>query len=157
MGDHLERIEGLTVWAAAGGGTRDAVETIAISNNQIVMGLIALVGTSIAALVFTIRNNSIGKSIAQDASDVSAAVNHKETGDLSLYRLADANSRKLDDVITKQAEFDRKWGNLPADMGDAVGLVELIHGMDKRIAQIQAQLLEHIEWEMAVKWKEGTS
>ena len=125
-------------------------------DDQVILALIAVIATSIAALVFTIRNNSLGKSIAQDASDVSAAVNHKETGELSLYRLADTNSRKLDDVIAKQAEFDRKWGNLPADMGDAVGLAEMLHGMDKRIAQIQAQLLEHVEWEMAVKWKEGT-
>lgn len=141
----------------ADGGVNETIGTISDTNDQIIMALIAIIATSIAALVYTIRNNSIGKSIARDASDVSAAVNHKDTGELSLYRLADANSRKLDDVIAKQSEFDRKWGNLPADMGDAVGLSEMIHGMDKRIAQIQAQLLEHVEWEMNVKWKEGTS
>jgi Na+-translocating ferredoxin:NAD+ oxidoreductase RnfG subunit len=125
-------------------------------DDQVILALIAVIATSIAALVYTIRNNSLSRTVAKETSEINSAVNHKETGELSLYRLADANSRKLDDVIAKQAEFDRKWGNLPADMGDAVGLVELIHGMDKRIAQIQAQLLEHVEWEMAVKWKEGT-
>jgi hypothetical protein len=42
-------------------------------------------------------------------------------------------------------------------MGDAVGLVELIHGMDKRIADLQGQIVEHVAWEMSQKYpKEGT-
>jgi len=133
------------------------VPTTAIeSHDQVVLALIAIIATSIAALVYTIRNNTLGRDIARDTREVNAAVNHKDTGELSLYRLADANTRKLDQVIEKQAEFDRKWGNLPAEMGDAVGLAELIHNMDRRISQIQAQLIEHIEWEMAVKHKEDT-
>jgi hypothetical protein len=137
-------------------GVKDTVSSIADTHDQIILALIAIIATSIAALVYTIRNNSLGKAIAKDASDVSVAVNHKETGELSLYRLADANSRKLDDVIAKQSEFDRKWGNLPSEIGDAVGLSEILHGLDRRLDEIQGQLVEHVAWEMAQKYpKEG--
>ena len=135
--------------AAADGGVRGTIESVANTHDQIILALIAIIGTSIAALVYTIRNNGLGQSIAKDAREVNAAVNHIGPNDLRLY---DVIAR----IEAKQDEFDRKWGNLPAEMGDAVGLVELIHGMDKRIAIIQAQLVEHVAWEMSVKYpKEG--
>ena len=129
-----------------------AIQAVTDTDNQVILALIAIVGTSVAALVYTIRNNTIGKAIALDAAEVNAAVNHKDTGELSLYRLADANTRKLDQVIAKQEAFDKAWGNLPAEMGDAVGLVELLRGIQRDISLIQSQLVDHVEWEMSVKY-----
>ena len=129
-----------------------AIQQVADTHDQVILALIAIVGTSVAALVYTIRNNTIGKAIALDAAEVNAAVNHKDTGELSLYRLADANTRKLDQVIAKQEAFDKAWGNLPAEMGDAVGLVSLIGDIKRDISLIQSRLVEHVEWEMSVKY-----
>lgn len=125
---------------------------VSVNSDQIIMALIALIGTSIAALVYTIKNNNMGKGIAKDAAQVNAAVNHKDTGELSLYRLADASTRKLDVVIAKQEAFDKAWGNLPPEIDDAVGLVGLLHGMREDISAMQSQLAEHVEWEMSIKW-----
>ena len=120
--------------------------------DQITLALIALIGTSIAALVYTIKNNAMGKGIAKDAAQVNASVNHKDTGELSLYRLADANTRKLDQVIAKQEAFDKAWGNLPPGMDDAVGLVEVLHALSRDVQQVRAAIAAHVEWEEGVKW-----
>ena len=127
-------------------GVKDTVSSIADTHDQIILALITLIGTSIAALVFVIRNNSLGKSIAKDAAEVNSAVNHTEYGEHRLYDVV----RRIE---SKQDEFDRKWGNLPADMGDAVGLVELIHTMDRRISEVHNDLLAHVAWEEAMGQK----
>ena len=114
-------------------------------HDQVILALIALIGTSIAALVYTIRNNALGKGIAVDAAEANRAVNNVGPGE---HRLYDLVSR----IEVKQDAFDKAWGNLPAEMGDAVGLVSLLHGMRRDISTIQTQLAEHVEWEMSIKW-----
>ena len=132
----------MTVWAAAA--------TVTDQDDQIILALIAIVATSIAALVYTIRNNSLGKAIARDTAQVNDAVNHREFGERRLFEI-------VKQIEAKQDEFDRKWGNLPAEMGDAVGLAELIHGMSKRIDKIDTDLTDHVKWEQDVqgKYREG--
>ena len=120
------------------------------SDNQIVVGLVALLGTVIATFVVAIRNSAGIKTAAEQSAQASAAVNHTQYGERRLYDLV----KKIEE---RQDDFDRKWGNLPAEMGDAVGLVELLHGMDHRIAEIQAQLIEHVAWEMSQKYPKGES
>ena len=115
------------------------------NHEQVILAIIAVLATCVAGLVYVV------KAYGQ-AKQTNAAVNHRDTGELSLYRLADSNSRKLDDVIAKQAEFDRKWGNLPAEIGDAVGLNETLHDMNRRLDDIQTQLVDHVAWETEVKW-----
>jgi len=90
-----------------------------------------------------------------EARQVNSAVNHKDTGELSLYRLAHSNSEKLDEVIAKQAEFDRKWGNLPPQIGDAVGLFGVLHDMGSQLDELDARLRAHDEWERATKFEKG--
>jgi len=119
-------------------------------DDQIMLAIVAVLGTLIATFAYVVRNGGYARTAAQQSTQTNAAVNHTEYGE---HRLYDVVKR----IEQKQDEFDRKWGNLPAEMGDAVGLVEMIHGMDKRISAIQAQLIEHVEWEMNVKYpKEGT-
>ena len=117
--------------------------------------VIALVGalTAVIALLGVVLRSKLAV-IATDTAEVNAAVNHKDTGELSLYRLADSNTRKLDQVIEKQSEFDRKWGNLPAGIGDAVTLAQTLHDMDLQIHAIHNELVDHIAWESA-KYEEG--
>jgi uncharacterized membrane protein len=127
------------VWAAAGEeGVRSTVDAISATDDQIVLALIAIISLSIGALVYTIKNNSLGK-------DINKAVNNVGPGEHHLIDL-------IKQIKDKQEEFDKKWGNLPDDMDDAVGLVELIHGMDKRISGIQGELREHVAWEMNAKY-----
>ena len=114
----------------ADGGVNETIGAISDTHDQIILALIAIIATSIAALVYTIRNNSIGKTVVKETSEINAAVNHTEYGE---HRLYDVVKR----IEAKQDDFDRKWGNLPSDIGDAVGLVELLHGMDKRIISIE--------------------
>jgi hypothetical protein len=111
------------------------------SHDQIMLGIVALLGTLIATFAYVVRNGGYARTAAHASTEANKAVNNVGPGE---HRLYDVIGR----IEAKQDEFDRKWGNLPADMGDAVGLAELIHGMDKRISQIQAQLVEHVQWEM---------
>jgi hypothetical protein len=127
------------VWlAVAGDSVRDTVTSVADQNDQIIMALIALIGTSIAALVYTIRNNSLGKTIAKDAYEANKAVNNIGPGE---HRLYDIVTR----IEAKQDDFDRKWGNLPDDMDDAVGMAELLHSMQRTILEIGLKLDQHVE------------
>jgi len=119
-------------------------------DDQIMLAIVAVLGTLIATFAYVVRNGGYARTAAQQSMQTNAAVNHTEYGE---HRLYDVVKR----IEQKQDEFDRKWGNLPSEMGDAVGLVELIHGMDKRIVELQGQLAEHVAWEMAVKYpKEDT-
>ena len=117
------------------------------------IGLVAALTDVIGLLGYVIRSKL--STISDDTAQVNAAVNHKETGELSLYRLADSNSKKLDEVIAKQAEFDRKWGNLPPEIDNAVGLNEVLHDMNQAITQVQAELRQHVAWEMGQKYPKG--
>jgi hypothetical protein len=118
------------------------------AENQVVLAVIAVLATSVAGLVYVVKAYG-------EAKQVNSAVNHKDTGELSLYRLAHANSEKLDEVIAKQAEFDRKWGNLPPQIGDAVGLFGVLHDMGSQLDEVQAELRQHVAWEMSQKYPKG--
>jgi hypothetical protein len=138
--------------AGNGSGGGGAMDTLQDSHDQIILALIAIISVSIGALVYTIKNNALGKDIAKNAYEANKAVNNIGPGEHRLYEV-------IARIEAKQDEFDRKWGNLPADMDDAVGLAELLHGMDQRVAriegkqdQMQGQLIEHVAWEMAQKY-----
>jgi hypothetical protein len=105
--------------------------------NNIVMALIAIIATSIAALVYVIKNNVLGKSISKDASEANKAVNNIGPGEHRLYDV-------IKSIETKQAEFDRRWGNLPDNIDDAVSLSETIHDIHISIKNIDTKLDAHI-------------
>ena len=107
-------------------------------HTQEFIALIALVGTSIGALVYTIKNNRLGK-------DINRAVNNVGPGEHHLIEL-------IQQIRAKQEEFDKKWGNLPGDMDDAVTLAGTIHDIHTAIATMKNELREHVEWEMSQKY-----
>lgn len=116
---------------AAGGGESDAIQHFSAPEHvQIIFALIAIVATSIGALVYTIKNNKLGR-------DINKAVNNVGPGEHHLIDL-------IKQIKDKQDEFDKKWGNLPDDLDDAVGVVEVLRGMDRRISGIQGELRAHI-------------
>jgi hypothetical protein len=123
-----------------GTGMREAVQVLGDDNDQIILALIAIIATSIAALVYTIKNNGLGK-------DINRAVNNVGPGEHHLIDL-------IKQIRVKQEEFDKKWGNLPEEMDDAVGLVELLHNMDARIKKLDQDIADHVAWEMQAKYKE---
>ena len=122
-----------------------AIDAVTDSDNQVILALIALIGTSIAALVYTIRNNVIARQIAVDASEANKAVNNVGPGEHRLYEV-------ISRIESKQDAFDKAWGNLPAEMANAVALVDLVRGIRRDVAEIQVELKGHIDWEQSVKW-----
>lgn len=129
-------------------GTNGTVETIAHSNDQIVLALITLVGTSIAALVFIIRNGRVAATAADDAATAAAqstaansAVNHTGEG---AHRLWDMVAHIRDDVASlkkDQAQFDSHgWETLPADFNTAVGMTTTIRDLQNGHAAVNEKL-----------------
>lgn len=103
------------------------------SDDQIILALIALIGTSIGGLVYVIKTFSLGKETAKDAKEANKAVNNIGPDQTRLY---DMVAR----IEAKQDEFDRRWGNLPPEMDDAVGLAGVLTEIHRRQDEIQRKL-----------------
>jgi hypothetical protein len=137
------------MWAVAGGeGVRDTVQGIAVSNDQIVMALIALVGTSIAALVFVIRNGRLAQTAADDAAiaarqatAANSAVNNVGPGKHNLYDMVE---RIHDDVVELKGDQDQYdshgWETLPPDINTAVGLTTTIRDLQNNHKAVNEKL-----------------
>jgi hypothetical protein len=142
----------------SGEGVRATVDAVAASSDQIMLALIALVASSIAALVFVIRNGRVARGAADDATiaavqatAANAAVNNVGPGKHTLYEMveridkrsadtsvkvaglsSDMRAIKSDVTILKrdQDEYDSHgWGTLPVDLGTAVGLTTTIRDL----------------------------
>jgi hypothetical protein len=119
------------------------VEGAIAGHDQIMLGLVAVLGTLAGVLVVAIRNGNVVKIAAQQATEANKAVNNVGPGE---HRLYDVISR----IEAKQDDFDRRWGNLPEEMDDAVGLAELLHEMRREIRETRGELREHVAWEMTM-------
>ena len=108
------------------------------AHDQIILALIAIVATSVAGLVYIIKNTTITKAAAKNAYEANKAVNNIGPGD---HRLYDVISR----IETKQADFDKLWGNLPSHMNSAVTLSETIHDIQDSIKKVDLALTAHIQ------------
>ena len=124
--------------AGEGNGVKDAVGSIADTHDKIIMGLIAIIATSVGALVYAIKNNGLGK-------DINRAVNNVGPGEHHLIDL-------IKQIKDRQDQFDKAWGNLPEDMDDAVGLVELLHEMRRELRETRDDLRDHVAWEISQKY-----
>jgi hypothetical protein len=121
---------------------------ISTAHDQIMLGLVALLGTLIATFAYVVRNGGYAKTAASESRAANHAVNNiGPEKEHTLYKL-------VEKIAEKQEEFDKKWGNLPDEIDDAVGLVELLHAMHSRIEEVHKDLLEHVTWEMEAKYKE---
>ena len=157
---HVRAIE-LLVQSAEGGGVRETTAQIAASNEQIILALIAIIATSIAALVYTIRNNTIIKTAAQDASEANKAVNNIGPGEHRLYDMIAMLKEDMHELSVAQDEFSKKgWATLPPDIASASGLTEVIRNlqhddkaMHEKLDGILKALDDHVKWEMEQKYK----
>ena len=148
------------MWASAGVGVRDQVESIANTNDQVVMALIAIVGTSIAALVYVIRNGRLAKDSNAQISAVNRAVNDIGPGEHRLWDKIDNIEKSLTHLEVDQETFDSHgWETLPADLNTAVGLTTTIRDLqnghaavNEKLDTIIEELREHVVWEMNTKY-----
>ena len=137
------------------------------SSDQIMLALIALVGTSIAALVFIIRNGKTAQEAAKDAATAAiqataanSAVNNVGEGRHTLYDMVENIKQDVTSLKGDQAQFDSHgWETLPADINTAVGLTTTIRDLqnghaavNEKLDTIIAELREHVVWEMDAKY-----
>ena len=126
------------------------------------LALIALVGTSLAALVWVIRNGRLARDSNVQISAVNRAVNDVGPGEHRLYDKVTHNSETLarvEDALVRlqldQETFDSHgWETLPQDINTAVGLTTTIRDLQnghKKLDKIIAMLSEHVEWEIGQK------
>jgi hypothetical protein len=144
----------------ADGSVKEATSQIATNHEQIILALIAIIATSIAALVYTIRNNTMIKTTAQDASDVNKAVNNIGPGEHRLYDMISMVRDDMKHISEAQEEFSKKgWATLPPDIATASGLTEVIRNLQntdkalhEKMDQILKELDSHVKWEMSQKY-----
>lgn len=106
---------------------------IVSEHNQIITMLGGLLAAAIGALAVALKNLTVAKSAAKDAQAASRAVNHIGPDDERLYDI-------IQDMRQRQAAFDIRWGNLPPDMDDAVGLAEMLHDINRRLSLVEAHI-----------------
>ena len=104
------------------------------------VGVVAVLGTVIATFGIAIRNGGYSKTAAKAATEANKAVNNVGPGEHRLYDL-------IDQIAQKQAEFDVRWGNLPAGLDNSVSLAETIHDIHRTIHSMQTDLRNHIDRE----------
>lgn len=135
-------------------------------NNQIILALIALVATSITALVFVIRTERVVKAGATDAATAAAqataansAVNNVGDGKHNLYDMVERIRDDVDHLKKSQHQFDSHgWETLPADIGSAVALTTTIRDLQSNYEQVNMKLdtlildWRNFAWEMDKKW-----
>jgi hypothetical protein len=152
-----------------GNATKSIVEGVSATQDQIMLALIALVGTSIAALVYIIRNGRTAQGAADDAAVAAKqataannAVNNVGPGKSTLYNMVEridkrsaetnekvaglsADMRAVKTDVTRlkkeQDEYDSHgWGTLPLDLGTAVGLTTTIRDLQNGHKQVNEKL-----------------
>jgi hypothetical protein len=132
------------------------------TTDQIVLALIGLLGTSIAALVYTIRNNTIAKQAVSVVEDVNAAVNNVGPGQHRLYEMVEHIKADIIALKEGQRHYDAHgWDMLPPDLGTSVALTSTIRDIQYHTASVTTKLdtlidevRSHVEWEMQQKWSD---
>lgn len=153
--------------ASDGGSVRDTVNSIEATNDQVMLALIALIGTSIAALVWVIRNGRIVRYGAEQASQANNAVNNVGPGKHTLYNMVETIAKDVESLKADQKEFDgHGWEHLPPDIGDAVALTTTIRDLQQTVSEhgqtqtehsrilqtILDELRHHVTWEESTKY-----
>jgi hypothetical protein len=139
---------------------QEEIPNIVSNNNAIILALIGLVSTSIAALVYTIKNGKISQEGVDQITAVNNAVNNVGPGEHRLYDMLALVRKDIEYLTIAQREFASKgWGSLPPDLNNAIGLTEVIRDLqhsDKevilKLTEIKTALIEHTEWEMKQKY-----
>lgn len=137
------------------------------SSDNIVLALIAVIATSVGALVFVIRAAAtVSKDTNQQVSEVNNAVNNIGPGEHRLYDKVDHISRELASVTatlnsvsqelrdhrTNWEKFNASWGSLPPEMDTAADLAVVIEHIRDDVKRVREELKNHVEWEMKQKY-----
>jgi hypothetical protein len=111
---------------------------------EIAVALITLAGVIFSAVV--------GVLTKRFASNINDAVNHRHASE---PRLLD-HIRRIATEVTEIREWKDRWVGLPPELSTDGGLVSKLAHMDHKIdataahiAQVHADLREHVDWEMA--------
>ena len=136
--------------------------TALADHDQIVLAVIALASMLAASLVYLVKGYSNSKTAAEQATEANKAVNNVGPGDHRLYDKISSIEKNVEHLIRDQETFDSHgWETLPQDLGTAVGLTttirDLQHGhkeQGEKLDEIKSILVEHVEWEMRVKYPE---
>ena len=143
------------------GGVRDTVSDLAQENDIIVVALLGMLTTMVAALIYLAKMYANTKVAADQSTQANQAVNNVAPGTGSISE----NVRHINDQVNKliavQEEFSQHgWSSLPTDIGDAVGLTTTIRDLQSHAKHVNGQLdtiieelREHVAWEMAVNGK----
>ena len=140
------------------GSVKDSVADIAQTHDQIILALIAVVATSVAALVWVIRNSRTLTQTLEQASAANAAVNNVGPGQHRLYQMVEHIAADVETLKAEQHDFDgHGWDHLPPDLADAVALTETI----RQIQETDRETAEALkisrstvanDWNMAKAW-----
>lgn len=138
------------------GGVRTTVESIADTNDQIIFALIAIIASSVAALVYVIRQGKLVKDSHDEIQQVNRAVNDIGPGEHRLWDKIDNIEKAVDRLSQDQETFDSHgWETLPPDLNSAVNLTTTIRDLQnnqKKLDRIIQMLGDHVEWEMNQKY-----
>ena len=133
--------------------------------HEIILALIGVGVTLVAALTYAVKAATSAKETATTTKAINKAVNDHPNGP-SLYDLVQDQGRQLDHLIESQQDFAKRgWMTLPADLSSAAGLTQTIRDLQNRdestSEQVQrierkldvviAEIRDHVEWEMNVK------
>ena len=139
--------------------------------STIIVLLIGLCTTLIGALVWLVRN---GRDTNEQVTGINAAVNHTKPDEERIYDKITHIQEKLDELAAHNANLaeanhdfvSKGWTTLPEDLSTAAQLTQTIralqHGgtrFDEKLDELldrskkmEADLLEHVEWEMNAKY-----
>ena len=128
------------------------VERLVDSHDQIVLALIAVVATAVAALVFVIRNSNNSRIAAEQSTAANAAVNGVGP-EHRLWDKVDRIEQALQTLVQRQHDFDAHgWGSLPSDLDDAVSLTSTIRELQHNVGDVRSRLIDHDTWERSAKY-----
>jgi len=153
----------------SGGSVQDQLDTISGMHDNLLYGMLALIGTSISALVFVIRNNTLAKTAKEEVARVNRAVNNQGSDDIPdetrMFDMVKEMRSDMTEIRENQRRFDSHgWETLPDDLNNAVKLTTTIRDLQSGYAEVKLvnqkvdviikELREHVVWEMQVKYHE---
>lgn len=135
----------VAVLPANGHGLRDEVEAIGDTHDQIVLALIAVVASAVAALVFVIRSSRYAREGAEQATAANRAVNDTTPGQHRLYDLVDRIRNDVADLKAHQ--------HVTEHHGVAIRALERSDDeLHAKLDVLLSELRDHVEWEMTQKY-----
>lgn len=142
----MERLRGLISAAdsAIPQGVSDA-------HQQIIIGLISILGVVIAGLVYVVKSYANTKTAAEQSTQANTAVNHTGAEEVRIFEQVAAINTKLDSVckiVEKHDgywdDFHTKWGRLPSDISDGTGLVVALRDLRSEIVDLRSEFDGHV-------------